>query len=125
MHGFTGPEKVALVEGYLGVPHGLKGVWLAERGISRCVMQAWRRAYLFGDLERGLVPRDTAGMDPSDSRAVRRLEAQLAAERQARAREKAAHEAEVARLEAMNAALGKAIGLLHDLSAKQEPTDES
>lgn len=121
---WTAQEKTELVREYLLVRHGQKGPWLAERGISADVMSSWRRAYLFGDLERGLVPRDTSLVDIHASARLQKLEEQLAAERAAREAERQRHDAEVARLQAVNDALGKAIGLLHDRADEQEPTDE-
>jgi hypothetical protein len=72
-----------------------------------------------GDLDRGLIPREGGLVTvPPEKR--------TGIERQ-RARERAAHEAEVAKLaarvrelEQTNEALGKAIGLLHQMS-EQEP----
>lgn len=49
-----------MVAEYLVLPHGTKLPWLAERGISPSMMSEWRRAYLFGDLDRALVPRKTS-----------------------------------------------------------------
>ena len=82
-------------------------------------MQRWQAAVFEGDLDRGLIPREGGVMaTPPGKRTA--LEEQ-------RARERAAHEAEVARLnervrelEQTNEALGKAIGLLHAMS-EEEP----
>ena len=113
---FTGAEKAEMVASYLIVKHGNKSAWLAERGISKETIARWRRAYLFGDLDRGLVPRDTSGMSVTDGARLRQLELQLTAARQAREEEQARHRVEVERLQRMNEALGKAIGLLHALN---------
>lgn len=120
---WTAQEKAEFVAEYLLVDHGKKASWLAERGIGRYAMRDWRRAYLYGDLARGLVPRDTGGMSVSDGARMRQLEVELAAERAARAADHAQHVAEVDRLNRMNEALGKAIGLLHDRAGGPEPTD--
>ena len=117
--GFTAQEVRDLVMEYQVLPHGQKGSWLAARGISRRRVGKWALAVFEGDLERGLIPREGSPMTlPPDKRSM--LAAQLAKER-------AEHDAEVARLaarvkelEETNAALGKAIGLLHQLS-EQEP----
>jgi len=85
----------------------------APRSPSACA------AVFAGDLERGLIPRQGSDMNvPPDKRRA------LAA---SRAKEIAGHDAEVARLEArvkgleeVNAALGRATGLLHQMS-EQEP----
>lgn len=119
---FTAAEKAEMVASYLIVKHGNKSAWLAERNLCSETMARWRRAYLFGDLDRGLIPRDTSQMSVSDGARLRQLELQLAAERQTREEEQARHRVEVERLQRMNEALGKAIGLLHDHAAQQEPT---
>lgn len=115
---------MALVVEFLGVEHGRKTAWLAEQEISSKTMYRWRTAYLYGDLERDLVPRDTAGMDVSDGARLKQLQTQLEAERAARAAERVKHQQEVDRLHEVNEALGKAIGLLHDRDDTQEPTDD-
>jgi len=74
---------------------------------------------VLSDLDRGLVPRDDGDMNvPWDKRRVFSA---------GRAREIAEHDVEVARLQArvkeleeVNATLGKAIGLLHQVN-EQEP----
>ena len=124
MERFTAGEKADLVVAYRGVPHGKRMAWLAEHGINPHAMGRWRKAYYYGDLERELVPRDTAGMNQDDGARTRQLEQELAQERVDRLREQREHAAEVARLQAMNEALGKAIGLLHDRSAGRGPIDE-
>lgn len=122
---YSAAEKMGLVEEYLGLRHGTKGAWLKAHRISPFSIASWRQSYLYGDLERQLEPRDTAGMDVSDSARFQQLRAQLEAERRARAADQRRHEAELERLESVNEALGKAIGLLHERSGKQEPTPES
>lgn len=77
--------------------------------------------YLFGDLELELEPRDTSGMTVGDGTRMKQLELELARERAARAKEVQRLEGEVDRLNQVNDALGKAIGLLHERSAQQEP----
>ncbi len=117
--GFTAEQIREFVHEYVLQPHGGKFIWLAARGVSYDRLRRWRSAVFEGDVERGLVPRQGVPMTvPHGSR--KRLEQQ-------RARERAAQEAEVARLrdrvrelEAVNEALGKAIGLLHHMS-EQEP----
>jgi len=75
-----------------------------------------------GDLDRGLIPREGSPVTVSPG-------TRTALER-ARARERAAHEAEIARLtarirelEGTNDALGKAIGLLHEMNAHGPDAD--
>jgi hypothetical protein len=117
----TVEEIRQVVHEYGLVPHGSKGAWLDERGLRRDQVQRWRLVVFEGDLDRGLVPRKAAGAGggvPVGQRtAVDRL----------MERERVAHEQKVARLQARvrelevtNEVLGKAIGLLHQMS-EQEP----
>ncbi|MGV9712450.1 hypothetical protein ACWDTI_17510, partial [Gordonia sp. NPDC003424] len=115
--GFTVEEMTEYVEEYLALPHGQKGPWVADKPFSGYQIKKWRKAYLSGDLSRGLVPRQGGG-----AHAARRA---IAAEKDLAAAERA-HAAEVATLreriellEAGNSALGKAIGLLQQY--QQEP----
>ena len=122
----SGPEKAELVAEYLILQHGTKLAWLAEKGIDSSSISRWRKEFLFGDLDRQLLPRDTSQMDVAGGARLKQLEIQLAAEKAAREAEQREHAAEVDRLNQVNDALGKAIGLLHDRSAEQqEPTDEN
>ena len=117
--GFTAGEMVELVHEYHLQPHGQKAVWLVNRGLTYHRLRRWRESLYAGDLDRGLIPREGSYvMTPPVKRTA------IAT---ARAAESARHEAELARLQARvdeleqtNAALGKAIGLLHDRNA-QEP----
>jgi DNA-binding transcriptional MerR regulator len=117
--GFTTAEIRELVHEYQLQPHGQKAIWLRERGLTYAHLIKWRKAVFGGNLDRGLVPRQARGMTlPPKQRT------ELAKQRAA---ERAEHEAETERLQARireleetNAALGKAIGLLHQMNA-QEP----
>ena len=110
--GFTAEEIREFVHEYQLQPWGTKRAWLAARGVSDDRFRRWRAAVFQGDLDRGLIPREGSPMTiPPD---------QLTAFARERARERAVHEAEVAKLNARvreleqsNEALGKAIGLLH------------
>ena len=117
--GFTAVEMVELVHEYHLQPHGQKASWLASQGLTYHRLRRWREAIFEGDLDRGLIPREGAGVTtPPVKRTV------LA---KVRAVEVARHEAELAHLRARvreleetNEALGKAIGLLHARS-EEEP----
>ena len=117
--GFTTAEIREFVHRYELTRFGQKAIWLEEQGVSYSRLRRWRSAVFDGDLDRGLIPREGSGVTvPPEKRS--------GIERQ-RARERAAQEAELARLtarvrelEETNAALGKAIGLLHQMS-EQEP----
>lgn len=117
--GFSAEEIREFVHQYHSQPHGQRLVWLAEQGVSKSRLYRWRLALFEGDLERGLIPRHGSAMTISPSQ-------RLALEKQ-RARERAEQQEQIARLQARvkeledtNDALGKAIGLLHQLS-EQEP----
>lgn len=118
--GFTAVEIREFVHEYQLQPHGTKGAWLAARDVPYERLRRWRDTVFEGDLDRGLIPRQGSGMTVPPGK-------RTALERE-RARERAAQEAEVAKLTARvreledtNAALGKAIGLLHAMN-EQEPT---
>ena len=118
--GYTTVEIREFVHEYQLQPHGTKGAWLAARDVSYERLRRWRDAVFEGDLDRGLIPREGSGMTVSPGK-------RTALEKE-RARERAAQEAEVAKLtarvrelEGTNEALGKAIGLLHAMN-EQEPT---
>ena len=118
--GFTAEQIRGFVLEYELQPYGQRLSWLAQQDVvSYDRLRRWRAAVFDGDLDRGLIPRQGSDMTmpPGERRA-------LAA---SRAKEIAAHEAKVAKLEArvkeleeVNSALGKAIGLLHQMS-EQEP----
>jgi hypothetical protein len=125
--GFTTEQIREFVHLYEIQPYGQKAIWLEGQRVSYDRLRRWRSAVFDGDLDRGLIPRESSHMTvPPEKR--------TALERH-RARERAAHEAEVARLsarvrelEATNDALGKAIGLLHQMSEQEPaatPTDPS
>jgi len=117
--GFTTEQIREFVHEYEMQPYGRKAIWLEGQGVSYDRLRRWRSAVFDGDLDRGLIPREGGLVTvPPEKR--------TGIERQ-RARERAAHEAEVAKLSARvheleqtNEALGKAIGLLHRMS-EQEP----
>ncbi len=117
--GFTSAEMVELVHEYHLQPHGQKATWLINRGLTYHRLRRWRESLYEGDLDRGLIPREGSYVSTPP---VKRT-----AIAKARAAEAARHEAELARLQARvdeleqtNAALGKAIGLLH-ASSELEP----
>lgn len=125
-------EKEALVLEFEDLPHGAKRKWLVEKGIGREAMRAWRAGLFFGDVSRNMIPRDTAGMELSDGARFKALREEVEMLRAARESDQRRHEeelarqrAEVERLSSANEALGKAIGLLHVLNDRQEPTAKS
>lgn len=119
--GFTTAEIRELVHEYQVQQHGQKAIWLRERGLTYAHLIKWRKAVFGGNLDRGLVPRQARGMTlPPKQRTE--LEKQRAAERAAQKAETEKLQARIRELEETNAALGKAIGLLHQMS-EQEPDD--
>ena len=58
MRRWTAEEKTALVQQYVALPHGTKAAWLLEQGVSRHQIMTWRKAFYFGDLERGAFAPD-------------------------------------------------------------------
>ena len=116
--GFTAAEIRELVHEYQLQPHGRKGSWLAARAVSYRCLRRWQAAVFEGDLDRELIPRQGSPVTiPPSMRTALEKE---------RARERAAHEDEVARLTArvheledVNDVLGKAIGLLHTMNAHE------
>ena len=119
--GFTTAEIRELVHEYQLQPHGQKAIWLREHGLTYAHLIKWRKAVFGGNLDRGLVPRQARGMTlPPKQRTE--LEKQRAAERASHQAETERLQARIRELEETNAALGKAIGLLHKVS-EQEPDE--
>ena len=119
--GFTVEEIREFVHEYQVRPYGQKRLWLAAQGVSVGRFRRWQAMVFEGDVDRGLVPRDGVGMSvPSGKRTA--LEKARAAERAAHAAEVAKLSARIRELEGTNDALGKAIGLLHAMN-EQEPDD--
>ena len=117
--GFTPAEIREFVVEYQLLPYGQKGAWLAARGVSNRQFRRWQATVFDGDLDRGLIPRESVGMTVPPAK--RRALAKADAAQQDRDEAELAHlRARVRELEATNEALGKAIGLLHDRNA-QEP----
>ncbi len=117
--GFTAEEIREFVHEYTAQAYGHKGEWLAARGVSYDRLRRWRLAVFDGDLDRGLIPRDSGPVKipPGQRAAVGRHHAKERAEREA---EVARLNARIHELEETNGALGNAIGLLHSMS-EQEP----
>ncbi|GAA1685573.1 hypothetical protein ACFTSF_40535 [Kribbella sp. NPDC056951] len=120
--GFTAVEIREFVHEYYVQPRGQKLSWLAAQGVSYDRLKRWRSTVFEGDLDRALVPREGSPMTVPPTKRT--------ALEKARAAERAAHAAEVAKLterihelEGTNDTLGKAIGLLHAMN-EQEPGDD-
>lgn len=113
--GYSREEIRQFVHEYYLQPHGTKAVWLASQPVAEWTLRRWRKMVFEGDLDRNLVPRDHEGMA--------RTHGERSAVEKARAKEIADHQSEVEQLqgrirelEGSNDALGKAIGLLHELN---------
>ncbi|MGB3698807.1 MAG: hypothetical protein WBA05_15385 [Gordonia sp. (in: high G+C Gram-positive bacteria)] len=116
-------EIELLVEEYLDLPRGTKYAWLEEKGFTQHVFDKWRRAYLGGDLAQGLVPRKgshTPRAVKSATRKLRELERSSAAERAAFEKQIEKMKVEIAMLHEGNIAMGKAFGLLQQMSQESK-----
>jgi DNA-binding transcriptional MerR regulator len=119
--GFSVAEIREFVVEYERVPHGQKGPWLAAQGVSNGRFRRWQAAVFGGDLDRGLIPRDSGAMTVPP--ALRKALANVDAARQERDEAELAQLRErVRQLEATNEALGKAIGLLHEMNVDEPDT---
>lgn len=107
----TAVEKREAVIEYMDLPHGQKTKWLREQPFSRSSFIRWRLSYLAGDLDRGLTPRN-AGLVTSSGHRMRQLEKAFAQQESEMAKLREQNE----QLQATNAALGKAIGLMQKWS---------
>ena len=117
--GFTTEQIREFVHQYEIQPHGYKAIWLESQEVSYDRLRRWRLAVFEGDLDWGLIPREGGAVTvPSKKRTG--IERQRARERVVQEAELARLNARVRELEETNAALGKAIGLLHQMS-EQEP----
>ena len=119
--GFTVAEVREFVHEYQVQPWGQRRLWLAAQGVSVGRLRRWQALVFEGDLDRGLVPRESGAMTVPPAKRTA-LEKARAAERAAHAAEVAKLSARIRELEGTNDALGKAIGLLHAMN-EQEPDD--
>lgn len=122
--GFTRDEIREMVHQYHLQPYGTKKTWLAKQSMTEWTFRRWRKLVFEGDLDRNLLPREHGGMA--------RTNGELSAFEKARAKEIAEHQSEVEQLksrirelEGTNTALGKAIGLLHELSVPEPETAQT
>jgi hypothetical protein len=120
--GFTVEEIREFVHEYQVQPWGQRRSWLAARGVSVGRFRRWQATVFEGDLDRGLVPRETDAMTVPPAKRTA-LEKARAAERAAHAAEVAKLSQRISELEGTNDALGKAIGLLHAMN-EQEPGED-
>jgi hypothetical protein len=117
--GWTDEEVREFVYAYERQPWGTRRAWLDGQGVSWGRFKRWRNAVFDGDLDRGLIPREGSPMtSPTERRKI------------AKARERDQVETEqlrarVRELEQANEALGKAIGLLHQLNVEEPATPET
>ena len=116
--GFTPAEIRELVVEYQLLPRGQKGPWLAAQGVSNRQFRRWQATVFDGDLDRGLIPREGGVMTVPPAK--RRALAKAAEATQIRDETELARlRARVGELEATNEALGKAIGLLHEMNVPE------
>lgn len=118
--GWTSEEIREFVYEYERQPFGAKRAFRDERGVSESMLRRWRRTVFDGDLDRGLVPRPGG---EATGTVLRRRIAWHQVDRDAEVEEL---RGQVRRLEEVNQALGKAIGLLQSLSgAGPQPSTTS
>ena len=122
--GFTREEMRELVHQYYLQPHGARKAWLASQPVTEWTFRKWRKLVIEGDLDRNLIPREHGGMA--------RTNGEWSAFEKARAKEIADHQSEIEQLkgrirelEGTNTALGKAIGLLHELNVPEPDTAQT
>lgn len=123
-HGQTREEIRQVVHEYYLQPYGTRAAWLASQSVPSWKFRQWRKMVYEGDLARNLIPRDDGIMA--------RTSGERSAFEKARVQEIAEHQSEVEQLkdrirvlEGSNTALGKAIGLLHDLNAPEPDTKQT
>lgn len=75
---FSVGEQREHVLAYLSCRHGTKAAYLVEHEITKNQMRGWRAALADGDLEMGLIPRNTGSMSRREVAEVRRLQVELA-----------------------------------------------
>lgn len=119
--GFTSAEIREFVIEYHLLPHGRKGSWRAAQGVSIRQLRRWEATVFAGDLDRGLIPRESDGVKVPPGKRTALAQAQTAKQDRDEA-ELARLRARVGELEATNEALGKAIGLLHELNVPEPDT---
>ncbi|MCI1747374.1 MAG: hypothetical protein LKI24_04245 [Acidipropionibacterium sp.] len=121
--GFTAQQVREFVDAYEQAPYGTKAAWLTDNGLTRHQIARFRAAVFSGDLERHLIPRE--GVPMTTQARTRQHEARNGQTPSAQIRAQQARidilEADLAREREISDALGKAIGLLQQISA-HEPT---
>lgn len=116
--GWTDQRIREFVYTYESLPRGSKRDWLKAQGISKNRFYRWRNTVFDGDLNQGLIPRE-GGVLTSPGRRRDIVKFHVGHDNQ---QELDRLSKRVQELEASNEALGKAIGLLHQLNA-QEPDE--
>lgn len=73
----TPEDKREHVIAYLSRPHGTKTTYLTEHGINPRSIHRWKHAMADGNLEQGLIPRQTGSMTTDDIREIVALREQV------------------------------------------------
>lgn len=121
--GYTNTEIREFVYEYERQPHGTKSAWITQQTFTINQLRRWQAAvFNGGDLERGQISRQSMSMPTP--RELRRRTAKTDAQAKQEA-ELESLRARVSELENVNEALGKAIGLLHQLNEQEPDTDET
>lgn len=119
MAGYSTEEIREHVAAYQRQPHGTKTAWLEQQPFSEYQIRRWRLMVYAGDVDKHLVPREAGGMK-YPGRHLAEFERQRQTELIEHQAEVSKLQARIAELEGTNEALGKAIGLLHQMN-EQEP----
>ena len=67
--GVSSEEIKGYVWEYLDLPQGSKEGWLEGKPFTRAQFHRWRKAFVSGDMERGLVPRSSSRVSDMTKRA--------------------------------------------------------
>ncbi len=127
---YTVEQQRDLVYEYLRVPHGDKGRFRVERGLSEWQVRRWRRQVFADTLAQGLVPRGGGVVSVDEAAALKTLldenqalRDRLAARDVEHQQKLAAKNDELAVQRRAVEALGKAIEILHGSGEGKNSTD--
>lgn len=130
--GFTPEQKREHVLAHLRQPHGMKGRYIQQVGITAVTLRKWRSQMAAGTLETGLVPRKlTRELGLEENKELVRMADEAAKHRAeidqlkaTHAKELAEKDAQIAKAEKVADALGKAIALVQRDDEQNTGTDQ-
>lgn len=112
----TPAQKKDHVLAYLACRKGTKAQYLRDNRITQRQMYRWKAAIADGDLDSGLIPRQTGKMTSQDVAEIRRLRKEVARLEAA----KTDADDEIARMGRVTDALGKAIDAMHSHGVRSD-----